>query len=224
MEKKRNLDEYLKELNITLLKMASLVEIAIQKATDSFLIFDEKAAKEVIEEDDEIDRLENEIDKKCETIFALFQPVASDLRFVMAALKINNDLERIGDMATSISKRIIQPIVLNEFTKQMEISEMCALTRQMLKDSLNSFVNQDEKLASEVIFMDKQVNILNKRIFERIISLMNENPNYILSGVNLVIVVRILERISDLTTNIAEDAIFLVKGKIIKHNYEAIGE
>ncbi|KAA3598365.1 MAG: phosphate transport system regulatory protein PhoU [Calditrichaeota bacterium] len=218
----RNLDEHLEELYQSLLKMGSLVEESIKKSTYAFLSYDKEMASEVKNSDKEINDLEITIDKKCEAIFALFQPVASDLRLVMVALKINNDLERIGDMATSIASKLISPEITEKFPEEIDIEKMCMLTQQMLKDALNSFVNKDEKLASAVILSDEQINNLKRKTFKRLIPFIEANPEKAKQSVKLILVARTLERIADLSTNIAEEVIFLTQAKIVKHHHNPL--
>lgn len=222
IKNQRNLDEYLDELYQTLLKMGSLVEESIQKSTYAFLNYDKAKAIEVINGDKAINDLEIAIDKKCEAIFALFQPVASDLRLVIVALKINNDLERIGDMAASIANKLISPEIKETFPNEIEIEKMCELTQRMLKDALNSFVNKDEKLASAVILNDSEVNRLKRRTFKKLVPYIEEHPTKAKQSIKLILISRTLERIADLSTNIAEEVIFLTRAKIVKHNYNPL--
>lgn len=222
MNNQRNLDEHLDELYQSLLKMGSLVEESIKKATYAFLNYDKEIAKEIIKDDKEINDLEIMIDKKCESIFALFQPVASDLRLVMVALKINNDLERIGDMATGIANKLISPEITEKFPDEIEIEKMCELTQRMLKDALNSFVNKDEKMASAVILNDTEINKLKRNITKRLYSFIEANPTKAKQSIKLILIARTLERIADLSTNIAEEVIFLTQAKIVKHYHNPL--
>lgn len=217
----RHFDEELKELKEKLLRMASLAEQAIALAVKSLVERDRKIAGIVIASDEDINMIEMEIDEICLRLLALRQPIAADLRFIAAAMKINSDLERIGDLAVNIAQRSVslmkEPPPANPL---LDIPHMASLTQQMVRDSLNAFVNQDVSLAREVCRRDDAVDDINHQIFRVVLTYMIQEPKTIARGVDLILIGRHLERIADHATNIAEDVVFIVKGKTIKHHIE----
>lgn len=214
----KNLGEHLNELKTCLLKMGSLVEESINLSINSLKTYDRKLAKSILSRDKAINDYEIVIDKKCQEIFALFQPVAQDLRFVIAALKINNDLERIGDMSVNIAERVLDIESINNLFDKVDIIHMTDLSKTMLNKSLNAFVNEDLGLAYEVVQMDDEVDLIYSQLIRILLTHMMENPQRISSSLDLIFIAKNLERIADLTTNISEDVIFMVEGKIIKHH------
>ncbi len=217
---KRHFDEELKYLNEKLLEMVRLVEEAISRAVRALVERDGKLAEQVIQADEPINFLEIEIEELCLKLLALQQPLAIDLRFIASALKINNDLERIGDQAVNIAERTLDLLKQPLLKPLIDIPRMATLAQRMIKDSLDAFVNRDPKLARDVCERDDEIDDLNDQIFRELLTYMMQDPKTIPRAVDLIIVGRHLERIADLATNICEDVIYLVNGKMIKHHIE----
>ncbi|HID94820.1 MAG TPA: phosphate signaling complex protein PhoU [Candidatus Latescibacteria bacterium] len=217
---KRYFDQELKRLNEKLLEMARLAEEAISRAVRALVERNAKLAEQVIQADETINFLEIEIDELCLKLLALQQPLAVDLRFIASALKINNDLERIGDQAVNIAERSLDLLKQPLLKPLIDIPRMAALAQKMVKDSLDAFVNQDTKLARRVCERDDEVDDLNDQIFRELLTYMMQDPKTIARAVDLILVGRHLERIADLATNICEDVVYLVDGKTIKHHVE----
>jgi phosphate transport system protein len=217
---KRHFDEELKHLNEKLLEMVRLVEEAISRAVRALVKRDAKLAEQVIQADEAINFLEIEIEELCLKLLALQQPLAIDLRFIASALKINNDLERIGDQTVNIAERTLDLLKQPLLKPLIDIPRMATLAQKMVKDSLDAFVNRDTKLARDVLKRDDYVDDLNDQIFRELLTYMMQDPKTISRAVDLILVGRHLERIADLATNICEDVIYLVDGKMIKHHIE----
>ena len=212
------LEERIDELKEKLLFMASLVEQMIGKSTESLVQRDEETARQVIEVDEpKVNKLEIEIDEISINILALFQPKASHLRLVTMMMKINNDLERLGDHAVNIAERAIALIAEPQVKPLIDIPRMANISAQMLKDSLNSFTNADAELAANVRSRDELVDGLRDQITRELVTYMISDPATIERALELILIARDLERIADLATNIAEDVIFAVKGETVKH-------
>ena len=217
---KRYFDEELKHLNEKLLEMVRLVEEAISRAVRALVKRDAKLSEQVTQADEAINFLEIEIEELCLKLLALQQPLAIDLRFIASALKINNDLERIGDQAVNIAERTLDLLKQPLLKPLIDIPRMATLAQRMIKDSLDAFVNRDTKLARDVCERDDEIDDLNDQIFRELLTYMMQNPKTISRAVDLILVGRHLERIADLATNICEDVIYLVDGKTIKHHIE----
>ncbi len=216
----RHFDEELTELNKQLLRMSSLVEEAICVSIKALVKRKDDLAGEVIKRDEAINMLEVEIDELCLRLLALYQPKAIDLRFITSAMKINNDLERIADQAVNIAERT-QEIIKQPLLKPLiDIPRMATIAQKMVKDSINALVNKDEALARDVCKRDDEVDNLNDQVFRELLTYMMQDPKTITRAVELILVGRHLERIADHATNIAEDVIYFVKGKTIKHHIE----
>ncbi|MGA1868086.1 MAG: phosphate signaling complex protein PhoU [bacterium] len=216
----RKLDRKLEQLKKRLLKMSSLVEEAIYVSTKALEEKQKELAEKVIQSDDKINILEIEIDELCLKLLALFQPQASDLRFITSMMKINNDLERMGDLAVNIAEQTIKTIQLPLVKPLEDIPKMAKAVQQMLKDSLNAFVNGDVQLAKDVCTRDDEIDNLNHKIFRELLDYMIKDVKTIERAVGLILIARHLERIADLTTNICEDVIYMVNGLTIKHHVD----
>ncbi|MDD5217054.1 MAG: phosphate signaling complex protein PhoU [Candidatus Omnitrophica bacterium] len=216
----RHFDEELRELKEKLLQMASLAEESIAKAVKALVERDKKLAQNVIDSDEEINMLEIEIDEICLKLLALRQPIAKDLRLIASALKINSDLERIGDLSVNIAERTL-PLLEEPLLKPLiDIPRMAELAQKMVKDSLDAFVNQDAELARSVCRRDDEVDQLNHQIFRELLTYMFQDPKNINRAVGLILIGRHLERIADHATNIGEDVFYMVQGRTIKHHIE----
>ena len=211
----------LQELKEELLKMATLVEEAIRDAVQSLVKRDSDLAQKTFQYEDRINKLEIAIDDRCLKLLALRQPMAADLRFITSAMKIITDLERMGDQAVNIAERVISLNQEPQLKPYIDIPEMAEIAQSMVKDVLDAFVNQDSKLARTVCERDDLVDGLNDQVFRELLTFMMSDSQTITRAIHLMIVCRCLERIADHATNIAEDVIFLVDARVIKHHADA---
>jgi phosphate transport system protein len=214
----RHIDLELRRLKEDLVRMASLAEDAIGQAVKALVSRDAALAKQVIASDEAINKADLEIDEFCLKLLALHQPEARDLRFITMALKINGDLERMGDLAVNIAERTLDLLKEPLLKPLIDIPRMAELAQAMVRDSLNAFVNQDAALAKQVCERDDAVDQLNDQIFRELLTYMLQDPRTITRSVGLILVGRHIERIADHATNIAEDVVYLVQGRTIKHH------
>jgi phosphate transport system protein len=216
----RHFDDELKELKKQLLRMGALVEETISYSVKVLVERKGELAAEVLKREEMTNKLEIEIDELALRLLALHQPLAIDLRFITSAMKINNELERIADQAVNILE-CAQEIIKQPLLKPLiDIPRMAALSQKMVKDSIDALVNKDEELARDVCKRDDEVDDLNDQIFRELLTYMMQDAKTITRAVELILVGRHLERIADHATNIAEDVIYFVKGKTIKHRIE----
>jgi phosphate transport system protein len=213
----KHLQRDLDDLQRDLLALAGLVEGAIYKSIQALQERDVQLAREVIAGDTQIDREENHIDEECLKLLALHQPVAVDLRRITAAMMINTDLERMGDLAEEIAERAIQLARPPLLPIPEKLQRMTDLTTMMVRQSLDSFVNLDTQVAQAVMRMDDEVDRYNEEIIAELIEAMKQSPALVETGLSMFSAVRHLERIADHATNIAEDVVYLVEGEIIRH-------
>ncbi len=213
----RQYEEELRNLRNNLLKMGGMVERQIADAVQATVNRDSAMAQRVIAEDAEVNRMDIEVEELCIKLLALRQPAARDLRFITTGLKINVDLERIGDLAVNIAERALELNQEPMVKPFLDIPRMATLARSMVKDSLDAFTREDCALAEDVIRRDDQVDQLNYQIFRELLSYMAEDARTIGRGTRILFVSRYLERIADHATAIAEMVIFMVKGKTIRH-------
>ena len=214
----RHFHEQLQNLKQTLLQMASSVEISIVRAIAALVKSNNAMADEVIKTDEEINALEIRIDAQCLKLLALQQPMAVDLRFITSAMKINNDLERIGDHAVNIAERAIILNTQGLLRPLTKIPVMAPIVQSMVKDSLDSFINGEIEQARAVCARDDKVDRLDRQIFRELMVLMLADAKIISGALNLILISKNLERIADLSTNIAEEVIFIYNAQIIKHH------
>ena len=214
----RHADEEFEGLKRELVQMATLAEAAIGHAIQSLLLRDSAMAAEVMRSDEAINRLELAVDERCLRVLALYQPEASDLRFIAMALKINNDLERIGDQAVNIAERSLELFKEPPLKPLVDIPHLTQLVQTMLKESVDAFVRRDTALARSICQRDDDVDALDEQVFRELLTYMMQDTRAIARAVNLILVSRHLERVADHATNIAEDVIYLVEGQQIKHN------
>ncbi len=207
----------LQDLKQDLLRMAALVEEAISTAVQSLIKRDLDLAKKTFEGENQINGMEIDIEDKCLKLLALRQPMAVDLRFITSAMKIITDLERMGDQAVNIAERAISLNQEPQLKPYIDIPKMAEITQSMVKDVLDAFVTQNSKLARSVCERDDLVDGLNDQVFREILTFMMSDPQTITRAVHLMIVCRCLERIADHATNIAEDVIFMLDARVIKH-------
>jgi phosphate transport system protein len=208
----------LQELKEDLLKMAALVEEAINTAVQSLVKRDSDLTKKTFEGEDKINDMELAIDDSCLKLLALRHPMAADLRFITSAMKIVTDLERMGDQAVNIAERAISLNQEPQLKPYIDIPKMAEITQSMVKDVLDAFVNRDTKLARSVCERDDLVDGLNDQVFKELLTYMEGDPKTIGRALHLMIVCRCLERIADHATNIAEDVIFMLDACVIKHH------
>jgi phosphate transport system protein len=210
----------LERLKENLLRMASLVEQVISDAVQSLIKRDSDLAQRTITSDDAINDLELAIDEMCLKLLALRQPMAIDLRFITASMKIVTDLERMGDQAVNIAERALSLNHEPQLKPYIDLPRMAEITQSMVKDVLDAFVKQDSPLARSVCARDDLVDGLNDQVFRELLTFMISDSKTIPRCVHLLIVSRCLERIADHATNIAEDVIFMVDARVIKHHAE----
>lgn len=216
---KRHFEEVEEELKYRLLHMGSLVEEMIHLAVLGLLERKVDPLEKVYKNEEEVNQLHIEIDDRCFKLLALFQPTANDLRFIMGAIKINSDLERIGDQAVNISQTTT--ILLNHpqlERKLFDIPRMAEVAKKMLKDSLDAYVKRDVDMAKSVVARDEEEDKLKSEAFHELLQLMQSDSSTIQRALSLILISRNLERIADHATNIAEDVIFMVLGKDIRHH------
>lgn len=210
----------LEDLNQKLLQMAGMVESAIHRSIRSLVEQDRELAQQVIRDEPQINRMEMEIDGLATRLLALNQPVARDLRFLTAALKINTDLERIGDLANHIAERSLSLMHHPLVRPMIDIPKMASLVQSMLLQVLEAFVKSDADLARSVLVADDEVDRLRDAVYADLVETMQRDPGVVPAAVDLIFVARNLERIGDHTTNIAEDVVFLVQGIDVRHRAE----
>lgn len=210
----------LEKVKKQILSLGTMVEERLRLATDTIETLDVESARKIIATDYEIDEMEVEVEEECLKILALYQPVAVDLRFIIAAIKINNDLERIADEAANIAQRVMTIAGLEIGGFYFDYGIMAEKTQQMLKMSLDSMVNLDVDLAFKVVTMDDDVDEIHRQAYDAIKLQIQQTPNLPGGLINLYLISRHLERIADHTTNIAEEVIYMIEGEIIRHgNY-----
>ena len=216
----RHFEQELEQLKAKLLEMSALVESAVYRSVQGVVEKNEELAQQVIRNEARINQLEIEIDDMAISILALQAPLAADLRLVTAAIKINNDLERMGDLAVSIAQRALALIKEPIPSAMIDIPHIAGLVQSMVRKALDAFVNRDAELARSVLAADDGVDSLRTSSYHELMSYMERDPAHIPQAVSLLTVVRNLERIADHSTNIAEDVLFLVKGIDVRHHNE----
>lgn len=218
---RRHFHEELDVLQGRLLEMAGRVEEIVGAAVGAVMRRAPDVAERIAEDDDRVDALEIEIDERALELLALQQPMAKDLRLVMATLKVSNDLERVGDHGVNIARAARRLADMSALPETPEIDEMAEIARGMLSDALASFVSRNSGTARMVCLRDDKVDNLRRSLFRILVTHMLEDPRRISPALELLLVSQNLERIADLSTNIAEDVVFLVEGRTIKHHAEA---
>jgi phosphate transport system protein len=209
------------DLKQTFYGLCELVEDTFDKSAKALLTNDSKLAEEVIEQDKKIDHLEIAIEEECLKILALYRPVAAELRFIITLLKINNDLERIGDLSSNIAKKVIYLVNHDVPPCEIDLVVMIDKTKEMLKKCLKALVQMDARLAYDVCQMDDIVDYIKKQSGKEILGLMKNDPDKVNQLIKLFTVTRNIERVADLATNISEDVIYCVEGDIIRHKFLA---
>ena len=213
----RHLQQEIEKLKGKLLALVANAKDAVEKAVKSVDERDACLAQAVVEGDEEIDRAEVDLEEDCLKILALYQPVATDLRLIVSVMKINNDIERIGDLAVNIAERTLFLCTEPPIEAPSDLADMRTKALAMLTGSLDSLVRQDTKRAREVRTGDDEVDDLNRQIFREFSAAVRKNPDNVECLLSYLSVGRHLERIADYATNIAEDVIYLMEGEIVRH-------
>ncbi|MGA2575006.1 MAG: phosphate signaling complex protein PhoU [Bryobacteraceae bacterium] len=208
----------LEELHEKVLKMGGYVESAIHRSVRALVDRDPELARQVLRDEARINQMEIEIDNLTTRLFALRQPMARDLRFLTAAMKINTDLERMGDLAVNIAQRALSLVAQEPVKPLIDIPRMAQLVESMLLRTLDAFVKGDADEAVSVLTADDEVDALRDSVYQELVAYMQRDPTTVPAAVDLIFVARNLERIADHATNIAEDVVFLVKGVDVRHH------
>lgn len=203
-----------------LMSLCEVVEESLRQAVEAIKTRDEALAKKVIARDVEIDQMEVDVEEECLKILALYQPVAIDLRFIITALKINNDLERIGDLAVNLAERGTFLAGQHREDVTLDFDAMTEKTKSMVHRSLEALVNMDSKLAYDVCAADDEVDQINHQMFLIVQDEIRAHPEQSESLIHLLSASRHLERVADHATNIAEDVIYMIEGRIVRHKAE----
>jgi phosphate transport system protein len=234
MEKNKSLKELkpmdkrfhkqLNNLKKMILSLGAMVEERVRMATDTIGSCNTEMASKVIKSDYQIDETEVEIEEECLKILALYQPVAVDLRFIVAVIKINNDLERIGDQAVNIAQRVMVMAKERnlEYNFFFDYSVMVEKVKVMLKLSLDALINMDFDLALDVCHKDDAVDEMNRKAYSEIKKIMKEHPEQLSYLINFFLISRHLERLADHATNIAEEVIYMIEGEIVRHGIKEL--
>ena len=213
----RHIERQIEQLKEKILRVGTLVEEAISKSITALINRDSHLAQRVMASDEDIDRMEVEGEEECLKILALYQPVAADLRFVVAALKINNDLERMGDLAKNIAKRVAQLAAGEPCELPPEIRLMAMQAQEMVKQCLDAVINADPSLARQVREEDDAVDAARQKIRKKVLQGIKEHPENVETLLRINSVSKHIERIADMATNVAEDVIYMVEGDIVRH-------
>lgn len=210
-------EEELTELKATILRMGGAAERSIEQAIRALVERDSSLAQQTIDFDTAIDAIEVEVDERVTRILALHAPAARDLRLILTSNRISNDLERIGDLATSIAERALELNREPQLKPFIDLPRMAEMSQQMVREALDAFVREDVELAVKVLHSDDPIDQLNDQIFRELLTFMMEDPTTIPRALRIIFVSKSLERIADHATNIAEMVIFMTKGKVVKH-------
>lgn len=213
----KHFDRELEKLKKKILSLGALVEERVYLAIKAIESSDSELAEKIIRSDYEIDETEVEVEEECLKILALYQPVAIDLRFIVTVIKINNDLERIGDQAVNIAQRIQSIAKHPNISFHFDYTEMAEIAAAMLKQSLDALVNLDIDTAFRVLTLDDAVDDIQSNAYSQIKRAMRERPEEMTYLINLYLISRHLERVADHATNIAEEVIYLIEGEIVRH-------
>ena len=213
----RHFDDELKDLKAKLLRMGGMVEEQIQGALRALVERDSHLAREIIENDHQVNTLDVEVDEDCLRLLALQQPTARDLRLVTTAMKISTELERMSDLAENVCERAIELNEEPQLKPYIDIPRMANWALQMVREALDAFVMSDPALARKVTADDDFIDDLTQQLFRELLSFMIENPQTITRAIRITFIAKYLERIADHATNVAELVVYMVEGKIIRH-------
>jgi phosphate transport system protein len=217
---RHHFEEDLNALKKRLLTMGALVEERVHQAGIALMERRQELAEEIASSDQEINELQIEIDDRCLKLLALQNPMATDLRLITSAIKINADLERIGDQAVNVAENVLKMMAYPPLKPIMDIAWMVEIAEAMTRDSLDAFVRKDVVLARAVLKRDDEVDQLKDQVFRVLLTYMMADPGTIERALGLILISRNLERIADHATNIAEDVIFMVEAKDVRHHHE----
>ena len=217
---RHHFEEELQILKNRLLNMGALVEERVHDATNALIERRLDTAERIITSDQDVNELQIEIDERCLRLLALQQPMASDLRLITAAMKINADLERIGDQAVNIAEQAVRILAHPPLKPMIDLPRMAQIAEKMTRESLDAFVRKDAKLARAILARDDEVDQLKDQVFRVLLTYMMADPGTIERALGLILISRHLERIADHATNIAEDVIFVVEAKDVRHHHE----
>ena len=213
----RHFQEELEQLKTRLLEMGGLAEERVRSALRALVDRDVSLVEKVLAGDSAINQLHIEIDDRCFKLLALHQPMAADLRAIVSGVKINTDLERVGDLAVNIAEAVRRYLQHPPVKELVDIPRMAEIAQDMLRDALDAYVRRDTALAQSVLYEDDELDALKTRVFRDLLTHMIQDPNTIEPSLDLILVSRHLERIGDHATNVAEDVIFLVAAKDVRH-------
>lgn len=213
----RHFAEDLAALNTVLLGMAELSLLRVEQAVGGLVAGDAAGLERVIAGDEEVNRLQMEIDGRCFKLLALHQPMAVDLRLIVAAMKINDDLERVGDLAVNIAEAARRYVRHAPVKPLIDLPRMAQIARQMLRDAIRAFVTKDVALCRDVLARDDQVDVLKDQVFRELLTYMLSDRKTVEPSLDLILISRHLERVGDHATNIAEDVVFLVEARDVRH-------
>jgi phosphate transport system protein len=214
----RHFQEELEGLQARLLEMGGLAEERVRAAVNGLVARDTTLIDKVMRGDEPVNELHIEIDNRCFTLLALYQPMATDLRSIVAAVKINTDLERVGDLAVNIAEAARRYTMHPPVKKLIDIPRMAEIAQAMLRDALDSYVRRDTALAQSVLNQDDELDALKTQVFRELLTYMLQDPATIEPSLDLILISRHLERIGDHATNVAEDVIFMVSAKDVRHH------
>ncbi|PYR24941.1 MAG: phosphate transport system regulatory protein PhoU [Acidobacteria bacterium] len=217
-ERVRHFQEELERLKARLLEMGGLAEEQVRLAVQGLVQRDRALIARVLTSDHPINSLHIEIDSRCFTLIALHQPMAVDLRSIVAAVKINTDLERVGDLAINIAEAALRYANHPPVKRLIDIPNMATIAQTMLRDALDAFVKRDTALAQQVLSADDELDALKTQIFRELLTYMLQDPTTIEPALDLILISRHLERIGDHATNVAEDVIFMVSARDVRHH------
>ena len=212
--------DHLKEL---LLTMGGMVESSLEQAVRAYRRRDPALARQVMSRESAINDAEREIDQLALDLLAMQQPMAVDLRFILAVIKSNADLERMGDQAVNIAQRALEISTLPPLELAFDVARMAALSLQMLREALDAFVAEDAEAAQRVLIADDEVDAINHEAFEAVLSALRRSPEHAQQALDALVVARNLERVADHATNIAEDVIFWTRGADVRHRADVSG-
>ena len=217
---RHHFEEEMQALKNRLLNMGALVEERVHDATNALIERRIDTAERIIASDQDVNDLQIEIDERCLRLLALQQPMASDLRLITAAMKINADLERIGDQAVNIAEQAVRILAHPPLKPIIDLPRMAEISERMTRESLDAFVRKDATLARAILARDDEVDQLKDQVFRVLLTYMMADPGTIERALGLILISRHLERIADHATNIAEDVIFVVEAKDVRHHHE----
>lgn len=215
----RHFEQDLTELRADIVRMGHLVDEQLAAACRALFSGDVALAERVVARDTEVDRYDTLIEERCQKYFALTAPVAADLRLLMAALMIDTQLERMGDIAVNIAERVAALATHRDVLAGTRIEEMTSAALTMVRESLDSFIRGDAVLAQRVVEADRLVDEIDREIMERVVELMQKDQALVVPGVHILLLSRQIERLADHATNVAEDVVFLVEARIVKHSW-----